>query len=56
MIEHSISNMGVLKDEALITSIEQYARNIFNGHSNENAKLWEAQRQCGHFCNLELNQ
>ena len=45
MIENAISSMGVFNDESLISSIEHYARNILNGETNENAKLWEAQRE-----------
>ncbi|KIJ32359.1 hypothetical protein M422DRAFT_265858 [Sphaerobolus stellatus SS14] len=43
MIGDAITSTGVLKDEALLTSIEQYARNILNSESNHDTKLWEAQ-------------
>ncbi|KAF8510367.1 hypothetical protein BU17DRAFT_55469, partial [Hysterangium stoloniferum] len=44
IIERAVSEVAALNDEALVTSIEEYVRNILQGESNDSTKLWNAQR------------
>ncbi|KAF8503110.1 hypothetical protein BU17DRAFT_71813 [Hysterangium stoloniferum] len=43
IIERAVSEVAALNDEALLTSIEEYVRNILQGESNGSTKLWNAQ-------------